>query len=59
MFLYRLINFCLKQIILTEYYSIIEDFQEADVMEVLEVDGLHIFKNFSLKKAEMPFIFEE
>jgi hypothetical protein len=25
----------------------------------LDVDGLHIFKNFSLKKAETPFVYEE
>ena len=42
-----------------KYYSIFEDLQEADGMEVLDVDGPHIFKNFSLKKAETPFVFEE
>ena len=42
-----------------KYHSTSEDLKEADGMEVLDVDGLHIFKNFSLKKAETPFVFEE
>ena len=42
-----------------KYHSISEDLKEADGLEVLDVDGLHIFKNFSLKKAETPFVFEE
>ena len=42
-----------------KYHNTSEDLKEAEGMEVLDVDGLHIFKNFSLKKAETPFVFEE
>ena len=42
-----------------KYHSISGDLKEAESLEVLDVDGLHIFKNFSLKKAETPFVFEE
>ena len=41
-----------------KYHSIPEDLKEAESLEVLDVDGLHIFKNFSLKKAETPFAYE-
>ncbi len=42
-------------------YSVIEDLQAAhkDDMMVLDVDGVHILKNFSLKKIGPPFVFEE
>ena len=41
-------------------YSVIEDLQAAhkDDMMVLDVDGVHILRNLSLKKGP-PFIFEE
>jgi hypothetical protein len=42
-------------------YSVIEDLQSAhkDDMMVLDIDGVHILKNFSLKKIGPPFVFEE
>jgi len=42
-----------------KYRCIFEDLKDADGLEVLDVDGLRIFKNFSLKRAETPFVFEE
>jgi len=42
-----------------KYHNTSEDLKETEGLEVLDVDGLHIFKNFSLKKAETPFVFEE
>ena len=42
-----------------KYHNVSEGLKEAEDLEVLDIDGLHIFKNFSLKKAETPFIFEE
>ena len=41
-----------------KYHNTSEDLKE-DGLEVLDIDGLRIFKNFSLKKAETPFVFEE
>ncbi len=41
------------------YMDIMEDLQKTDDMRVLDFDGHHIFKNFSLKKMGMPFIFDE
>lgn len=42
-----------------KYRCIFEDLKDADGLEVLDIDGLRIFKNFSLKRAETPFVFEE
>lgn len=41
------------------YQDIIEDLQKENDMRVLDFDGHHIFKNFSLKKMGRPFVFEE
>jgi hypothetical protein len=41
------------------YHDIIEDLQDTNDMRILDFDGHHIFKNFSLKKMGPPFIFEE
>jgi len=41
------------------YRDIIEDLQDTNDMRILDFDGHHIFKNFSLKKMGPPFIFEE
>jgi len=42
-----------------KYHNISEDLKKAEGLEVLDIDGPHIFKNFSLKKAETPLVFEE
>lgn len=41
------------------YLDIIEDLQDSNDMRILDFDGHHIFKNFSLMKMGPPFIFEE
>jgi len=41
------------------YHDIVEDLQKIGDTRVLDLDGHHIFNNFSLKKIGTPFIFEE
>lgn len=40
------------------YLDIVEDLQDTNDMRILDFDGHHILKNFSLKKMGSPFVFE-
>lgn len=41
------------------YHAILEDLKQADDLRILDYDGHHIFKNFSLTKLGPPVYHDE